>query len=158
MIAAFAPATVSNVAAGFDVLGFALDEPGDIVVARLADAPGVVIGEIRGDHGRLSTDPRRNTAGAAAQALLAMLGTRQGISLDVHKGLPLASGVGSSGASAVAAVVAVNELLGRPASLEQVCRAAMEGERAHFASPMRRMAQVQTTVRMAITRKAMAAV
>lgn len=130
MIAAFAPATVSNVAAGFDVLGFALDEPGDIVIARLVDAPGVVIGEIRGEGGRLSRDPGRNTASAAAQALLALLGTRQGISLDVHKGLPLASGVGSSGASAVAAVVAVNELLGRPASLEVVCQAAMEGERA----------------------------
>ena len=130
MIAAFAPATVSNVAAGFDVLGFALEEPGDIVVARLADAPGVVIGEVTGDGGRLSRDPGRNTAGAAVQALLAALGTRQGIVLDVHKGLPLASGVGSSGASAVAAAVAVNELLGRPASLELVCQAAMQGEQA----------------------------
>ena len=101
MIAAFAPATVSNVAAGFDVLGFALEQPGDIVVARLADAPGVVIGELTGEGGRLSRDPGRNTAGAAVQALLAALGTRQGIVLDVHKGLPLASGVGSSGASAV---------------------------------------------------------
>ncbi len=130
MIAAFAPATVSNVAAGFDVLGFALDEPGDVVVARLSDTPGVVIGEVTGDGGRLSRDPGKNTAGAAAQALLAALGTRQGIVLDVHKGLPLASGVGSSGASAVAAVVAVNELLGRPASMERVCQAAMQGEQA----------------------------
>lgn len=130
MIAAFAPATVSNVAAGFDVLGFALDEPGDVVVARLADAPGVVISDIRGDDGRLSRDPAKNTAGAAARALLARLGTSQGIDLQVHKGLPLASGVGSSGASAVAAVVAVNELLGRPASLAQVCEAAMAGEQA----------------------------
>ncbi len=130
MIAAFAPATVSNVAAGFDVLGFALDEPGDVVVARLAETPGVVIGEMTGDGGRLSRDPGKNTAGAAARALLAALGTRQGIVLDVHKGLPLASGVGSSGASAVAAVVAVNELLGRPASLELVCQAAMQGEQA----------------------------
>ncbi len=130
MIAAFAPATVSNVAAGFDVLGFALDEPGDVVVARLSDTPRVVIGEVTGDGGRLSRDPGKNTAGAAAQALLAALGTRQGIVLDVHKGLPLASGVGSSGASAVAAVVAVNELLGRPASMERVCQAAMQGEQA----------------------------
>jgi len=130
MIAAFAPATVSNVAAGFDVLGFALDEPGDVVVARLADAPGVVIREVTGDGGRLSRDPGKNTAGAAVRALLAALGTHQGIQLDVHKGLPLASGVGSSGASAVAAAVAVNELLGRPASMAQVFQAAMEGERA----------------------------
>lgn len=130
MIAAFAPATVSNVAAGFDVLGFALDEPGDVVVARLAETPGVVIAGIEGDGGRLSRDPERNTAGAAAQALLRALGTSQGITLHVYKGLPLASGVGSSGASAVAAVVAVNELLGRPASLDLLCRCAMAGEQA----------------------------
>ena len=57
MIAAFAPGTVSNVAAGFDVLGFALDEPGDVVVAALADGPGAVIAELHGDGGRLSRDP-----------------------------------------------------------------------------------------------------
>lgn len=130
MIAAFAPATVSNVAAGFDVLGFALDEPGDIVVARLAETPGVVIAAIEGDDGRLSREPLKNTAGAAAVALLRALGTSQGVALEVHKGLPLASGVGSSGASAVAAVVAVNELLGRPAALDVLCRCAMAGEQA----------------------------
>ena len=113
MIAAFAPATVSNVAAGFDVLGFALDEPGDVVAADLRDEPGVAILDITGDGGRLTRDAARNTAGAAVEALLALLGTSRGIALTSHKGLPLASGVGSSGASAVAAVVAVNELLGR---------------------------------------------
>ncbi len=130
MISAFAPATVSNVAAGFDVLGFALDEPGDVVGAELRDEPGVTIVDIRGDGGRLTRDAAKNTAGAAVQALLALLGTSRGIALTIHKGLPLASGVGSSGASAVAAVVAVNELLGRPASLDLVFRAAMAGERA----------------------------
>ncbi len=130
MIAAFAPATVSNVAAGFDVLGFALDEPGDVVAAELRDEPGVAIVDITGDGGRLTRDAAKNTAGAAVEALLALLGTSRGIVLTIHKGLPLASGVGSSGASAVAAVVAVNELLGRPASLDLVFRAAMAGERA----------------------------
>lgn len=130
MIAAFAPATVSNVAAGFDVLGFALDEPGDVVAAELRDEPGVVISAVHGDGGRLPREVARNTAGSAVQALLALLGTSRGIALTVHKGLPLASGVGSSGASAVAAVVAVNELLGRPATLDLVFRAAMAGEQA----------------------------
>lgn len=130
MIAAFAPATVSNVAAGFDVLGFALEQPGDIVEASLGSGPGAVIADIHGDGGRLTRQPDRNTASAAVMALLQALGTRQGISLVVHKGLPLASGVGSSGASAVAAVVAANELLGRPASLDLLLRCAMEGERA----------------------------
>jgi homoserine kinase len=75
-------------------------------------------------------DPRQNTAGAAAAALLERLGAARGVRLRIHKGIPLASGVGSSGASAVAAVVAVNELLGRPAPLEVLLEAAMQGEAA----------------------------
>jgi homoserine kinase len=130
MIAAYAPATVSNVACGFDVLGFALDEPGDVVTASAQDGPGVTIAAIHGDGGRLPLDPLRNTAGAAVQALLDRLQTTRGVSLTVHKGLPLASGVGSSGASAVAAVVAANELLGRPAPMEMLLACAMAGEQA----------------------------
>ena len=128
MIAAFAPATVSNVACGFDVLGFALQTPGDVVIAEIATAGGVEIVAIEGEAGRLSHDPQRNTAGAAVLALLSRLGAARGIRLAVHKGVPLASGVGSSGASAVAAVVAVNELLGRPAPMEVLLDCAMQGE------------------------------
>jgi homoserine kinase len=128
MIAVFAPATVSNVACGFDVLGFALDTPGDVVVAEAASHEGVEIVAIDGDDGRLSRDPERNTAGAATQALLGRLQTVRGVRLTLHKGIPLASGVGSSGSSAVAAVVAVNELLGRPAPLEVLLACAMQGE------------------------------
>ena len=130
MIAAFAPATVSNVACGFDVLGFALDQPGDVVMAEAADGPGVRIAAVHGDAGRLSIDPTRNTAGVAVQALLDRLETTRGVTLTVHKGLPLASGLGSSGASAVAAVVAANELLGRPASFEVLLACAIAGEMA----------------------------
>ena len=130
MIAAYAPGSVSNVACGFDVLGFALDQPGDVVIAAQKDGPGVTIAAIEGDAGRLPTDPARNTAGAAVQALLSRLETTRGVSLTVQKGLPLASGIGSSGASAVAAVVAVNELLGRPASMELLLACAMAGEQA----------------------------
>lgn len=129
MIAAFAPATVSNVACGFDVLGFALDAPGDVVVAEAARTDGVDIADIDGDDGRLTRDPTRNTASAAVGALLTTLGAHRGIRLTIHKGIPLASGVGSSGASAVAAVVATNELLGRPAPLDVLLECAMAGER-----------------------------
>lgn len=129
-VAAFAPATVSNVACGFDVLGFALDEPGDVVIAAAADTPGVSIIDIIGDGGRLPRDPRRNTAGAAVTALLAHLQTTRGVALTIHKGLPLESGIGSSGASAVAAVVAANELLGRPVGTDVLLACAMAGEQA----------------------------
>ncbi len=130
MISAYAPGSVSNVACGFDVLGFAMDEPGDIVTAGQKDDPGVRIDAIHGDDGRLPLDVAKNTAGAAALALLQRLETTRGITLTIHKGLPLASGVGSSGASAVAAVVAVNELLGRPASMDMLLACAMSGEQA----------------------------
>ncbi|MFA5907657.1 MAG: homoserine kinase [Vicinamibacterales bacterium] len=130
MIAAYAPGSVSNVACGFDVLGFALDQPGDVVEAAPQDGPGVTILAIDGDSGRLPRDPARNTAGAAVMALLQRLETTRGVALTIHKGLPLASGIGSSGASAVAAVVAANELLGRPAPLDVLLACAMAGEMA----------------------------
>jgi homoserine kinase len=130
MIAVYAPGSVSNVACGFDVLGFALDEPGDIVVAEPRDGSGVSITAIHGDDGRLTTDPLKNTASAAVIALLRRLETTRGIALTIHKGLPLASGIGSSGASAVAAVVAANELLGRPAGMTMLLECAMAGEQA----------------------------
>src|SRR5258705_1144498 len=127
-VTAFAPATVSNVACGFDVLGFALSAPGDEVTARFADS-GVRIDDITGDQGRLRRDGAKNTAGVAAQALLAVLGERRGVALTIRKGLPLSSGLGGSAASAVAAVVAVDGLLGARVPLETLMACAFEGER-----------------------------
>jgi homoserine kinase len=126
-VTAFAPATVSNVACGFDVLGFALASPGDEVMARLADN-GVAIDDISGDAGRLPREAARNTAGVAAQALLRACGDRRGVGLSIRKGLPLASGLGGSAASAAAAVVAVDSLLNLGASLETLVACALEGE------------------------------
>src|SRR4051812_36684518 len=94
-VTAFAPATVSNVACGFDVLGFALHEPGDTVTASFA-AAGVRIADIVGDNGRLPRMAEQNTAGVAAQTLLERLGDRRGVSLTIRKGLPLSSGLGGS--------------------------------------------------------------
>ena len=104
-VTAFAPATVSNVACGFDVLGFALASPGDEVTVRLAPG-GVRIDDIVGDDGRLPRDATKNTAAIAAQALLTVAGERRGVALSLRKGLPLASGLGGSAASAAAAVIA----------------------------------------------------
>lgn len=128
MIAVYAPGSVSNVACGFDIMGFALDEPGDIVIAAPQEDAGVSITSIEGDGGRLTRDPKKNTASAAVIELLRRLETTRGVALTIQKGLPLASGIGSSGASAVAAVVASNELLGRPAPMAMLLECAMAGE------------------------------
>lgn len=127
-VTAFAPATVSNVACGFDVLGFALDSPGDEVIAAAAPA-GVRIDAILNDGGRLPRDAARNTAGVAAQALLTRIGEPRGVALTIRKGLPLSSGLGGSAASAVAAVVAVDALFGARLPLDVLLACAFEGER-----------------------------
>lgn len=125
----FAPATVANVACGFDVLGFAVNEPGDEIILKLKDTPGVTIGKITGDNGRLPRDPKKNTAGVAVLAYLKHIQSDQGVEIEIHKKMPLGSGLGSSAASAVGGVFGINELLGRPLKKEGLLPFAMEGER-----------------------------
>lgn len=127
-ITIFAPATVANVACGFDVMGFAIEHLGDRVTARLSEQPGVKIAAIHGDNGRLPLDLHKNTAGVAVMKLLETLDQVTNLEIEIHKEMPLASGMGSSAASAVAAVVAVNELLGAPLSYRELLPVAMEGE------------------------------
>ncbi|MBI4273061.1 homoserine kinase [Candidatus Uhrbacteria bacterium] len=125
----FAPATVANVGPGFDIFGFAMHEPGDEVVATLSPDSGVRITSITGDGGALPLDSVKNTAAVAVTGLLARIEAKNGITLEIHKKMPLGSGLGSSAASAVAAVVAVNELLGRPLERHELLPFTMEGER-----------------------------
>lgn len=125
----FAPATVANVACGFDVLGFAINAPGDEVVARHSEKPGLRITKITGDDGKLPKIPEKNTAGVAALDLLRHLGmSDRGIELEIHKKMPFGSGLGSSAASAVAGVYAVNKLIGEPLAKQQLLPFAMQGE------------------------------
>lgn len=127
---AFAPGSIGNLACGFDVLGLALSGPGDEVVAYRSDGAGVSIRVIRGDGGRLPLDPERNAAGAAARAVLDETGFRGGVALELAKGLPLAAGMGGSAASAVAAALAVDNLLAARLPRETLLRCALEGEAA----------------------------
>ncbi len=125
----FAPASIGNAIVGFDMLGIALEQPGDEIIARYSDVPGLHISVISGDEGRLSYDPKRNTAGLAALKLLEHLNkSALGIELEVHKCMPFGSGLGSSAASAVGGAFAVNLLLGSPLSKKELLPFAMLGE------------------------------
>lgn len=128
-IRVFAPATVANVACGYDVLGFAIDAPGDEVVVRHSDIPGLRIVGITGDDGKLPLEAEQNTAGVAALDLLRHLGmSDRGVEMEIHKKMPFGSGLGSSAASAVAGVFAVNTLIGEPLAKQQLLPFAMAGE------------------------------
>ncbi len=128
-IKVFAPASVANVAVGFDILGFALDKPGDEVIVRFNDQKSLSITKISGADGKLPLEVKKNTAGIAALRLLEHLGkTDLGIEMQIHKKMPFGSGLGSSAASAAAGVFAVNELLGSPLSKLELLPFAVEGE------------------------------
>lgn len=129
-IKVFAPASVSNLGCGFDILGLALERPGDEIIARFNDLGELRITLITGDRGRLPKSPDQNTVTIAARALLRHLHEEgRGIDFEIHKKMPFESGLGSSAASAVAGVVAVNELLRRPLEKRDLLPFAMQGER-----------------------------
>ncbi len=135
-IEAWAPSTLSNIGPGFDCLGMATNGRGDRVRARRSETPGVVLSRIEGDGGKLPRNAS-NTAVVAVEALLAQVapGRNLGVELELKKGLPLGSGLGSSGASACAAVVAADAALGLEANEQQWINAAREGERSACGSP-----------------------
>ena len=128
-VTAFAPASVSNVACGFDIMGFALDQPGDTVTVRFSKMPGVHIKSITGTTSAISMDPLRNTAAAPVAALLKHSGSTRGVEIEVSKGIPVGGGIGSSAASAVAAAVACNTLLSLNLAKEALLPFAVEGEK-----------------------------
>lgn len=125
----FAPATVANVVCGFDVLGFAVDAPGDEVIMRRKDTPGVTISKITGDDGRLPLSPEKNTVSASVQHFLTHIGRPDvGVDIELHKKMPIGSGLGSSSASTVAGLFAINNLLDSPVSQMDLVPFAMKGE------------------------------
>jgi len=128
-IRVFAPATVANVSCGFDVFGFAVYEPGDEVILTLRDTPGVRIQAIHGDGGLLPTDPVKNTAGVAAQAFLNTYAPEVGVDIELFKGLPIGSGLGSSAAGAAAALFGLNRLLGHPVDSKALLKFGLQSEK-----------------------------
>lgn len=128
-IKVFAPATVANVVCGFDVLGFAVNEPGDEVVMRLVDEPGVRLLKITGDQGRLPLNSAKNTVSASVQHYLKHLKREDiGVEIELYKKMPIGSGLGSSSASTVAGLYAINQLMGNLLTAKELVPFAMKGE------------------------------
>jgi homoserine kinase len=125
---AFAPASIGNVAVGFDILGQSIAGVGDRATVRRIDEPQVRIEAISGCVTNLPLDAAGNTAGRALIALREALDLPFGFSIDLHKGIALGSGMGGSAASCVAALVAANALLERSMTREELYPLALEGE------------------------------
>lgn len=125
----FAPATVANLGCGFDVMGCAIDQPGDELILSFNKEKKLVIKKITGDGGKLSYDANKNTSTVAIQAMLNQLKSKQGFDVVLKKKMPLGSGLGSSAASSVAGVFAANILLRKPFTKNELVPFAMQGEK-----------------------------
>jgi homoserine kinase len=126
-VTVYSPATVANVVCGFDILGFALNNPTDTLTISLSDEVGVTI--INEDGFHLPTHAEKNVCGAALLAMLDELKDVKGFHVISKKNIMPGSGIGSSAASAAGAVVAANSLLGNLFSKKDLVRFAMYGEK-----------------------------
>ena len=123
-----APATTSNIGAGFDVFGLALKEPYDIIEARKIES-GIIISEITGPGCEsIPTDPAKNSVAIAAKAVMDKCGADFGIELKIRKGIRPGSGIGSSGASAGGGAYIANVLCGNKLKDQEVVMCAAMAE------------------------------
>lgn len=127
-IKVFSPATVANIGCGFDILGLALENIGDVITLEKRNDKNIVIKDVTPFN--LPVSPEQNIVSIAINALLRELNEFVGFNLTIEKKVKPGSGLGSSGSSAAAGVFAINELLGKPFDKLALTRFAMEGEKA----------------------------
>ena len=126
MIKVSAPATIANLSAGFDVLGLALDYVTEEMTMAFAGDNSITIKNL--DEYGLPEDPDKNLIGPVIRKALAIKGEERGIVVSCRKKLKPGSGLGTSAASAVAAALAINELLQLKLTDRELIELAMEGE------------------------------
>ncbi len=127
---AFSPASIGNVAVGFDILGHSIEGAGDRVTVTRTNTGEVRIVAIRGAAIPLPTVAADNTAGRALLHLKQSLAPNIGFDVEIDKGIAMGSGMGGSAASAVAAVVAANAIIDSPLPMDALYQSAMQGEAA----------------------------
>jgi len=124
----FAPASIANVAVGYDILGFPINDIGDEVKFKPGKEKGLVLKAIHFNK-ELSKDLNKNTASFAALKVLESLGLEdEPIHMELFKNMGIGTGLGSSAASAAAGAFGINEYLGRPYTKQELLPFATLGE------------------------------
>ncbi|MBQ2103155.1 MAG: homoserine kinase [Bacteroidales bacterium] len=122
----FAPASIANLGCGFDIMGLALDEVGDILEMSASEGDGIHIENRSGVP--LPEDPEENVVTPVIRKFFEMTGLRGRIDVTVCQKIYPGSGIGSSAASSAAAAFGMNALFDEPLSDEDLVVCAMEGE------------------------------
>lgn len=141
-VRAFAPASIGNFAAGFDLLGAALApmngaELGDVV--ELVPAAEASF-QLRGPWAKaLAGERRPNLVQRVVELYTASLEDRGlacgPFSVTLEKRLPVNSGLGSSGSSIAAALTALQEACGKPLRTEEILALAGAAEGLYGGGP-----------------------
>ncbi len=134
-IRAYAPASIGNFAAGFDLMGAALAPLdgslwGDVVTAGIADSTGLTVSGPRAAD--MPADPWQNLvlrAYALFREALRVKGRDcPNLSFQLEKNLPRCSGLGSSASSVAATLAACQALLGEPLTRSELFAVAGRAE------------------------------
>lgn len=124
-ITVFAPASVSNVGPGFDILGFTIEGMGDTITLTRREDSAYVIESVGAD---LPLNPEKNVATVALTSFCKSIGHTGGFDIKIEKNFKPGSGLGSSSSSAVGAVYAANILLDAGMSKQDLIQFALDGE------------------------------
>lgn len=125
----FVPATVGNLGPGFDVLGAALEGPGDIITVSLTDQSHDEVVSVTGrDAALIPRDPKSNCSVVAALSALNKLRDPRRVKISIHRELPVAGGLGSSAAASVGGALAAMYAAQKDLTQEQILSAALDGE------------------------------
>jgi len=120
-----APSSTANLGPGFDVFGLAVDAFYDIVtLTKIKNGIKIITKD------NIPTDPEKNTAGLVVKNMKKKFKIKEGVEINIKKGIPAGFGMGSSAASAAATAVAFDKLFGLKLDGNSLVEFAGSGEKA----------------------------
>ena len=120
-----APSSTANLGPGFDTFGLAIDAFYDEVTLTKTKK-GITI--VTDDN--IPTNPENNTAGLVVKNMKKKLKIKNGVEIQIKKGIPAGFGMGSSAGSAAATAVAFGKLFKIKLNSNQLVEFAGFGEKA----------------------------
>ena len=120
-----APSSTANLGPGFDVFGLAVDAFYDTVtLTKIKNGIKIITKD------NIPTDPEKNTAGLVVKNMKKKFKIKEGVEINIKKGIPAGFGMGSSAASAAATAVAFDKLFGLKLDGNSLVEFAGSGEKA----------------------------
>tara|TARA_B100000965_G_scaffold353065_1_gene328692 strand:- start:536 stop:1453 length:918 start_codon:yes stop_codon:yes gene_type:complete len=129
------PATIANLSCGFDVLGLCVNSPFDRLEVKKIKEKIVKIIINKSEFSEIPNDPKLNTGGLPALKIIEDLNLNFGFQITITKEIPLSGGLGSSAATAMGVVYAINLLLNNIFDEAQLINYALEGEKISSKTP-----------------------